>query len=229
LSRNSILEAGFLAETGNLDNSFLLSEEINYDAYGSYFYVGYDNLNSASFPTDGNRLSLTFLHKNEHVKNVTLENGDLTQFGTQSTQLAFEWKGAVSIESHAFVAKAELNKVYVKNGEFSINNTSLGGFLNMSGFNEGDLTGPHKVFAALIYQYDLRGGFFKRTGLPFYLGVSAEAGNVWDQNEKIDADDFIYGGSLYLGTDTIMGPVALGYGANDDGANSVYFYLGYEL
>lgn len=229
ISRNSALEAGVIAVTGSLDNSFLLSDEVDYDAYGSYLFLGFDNLNSASFPTDGNRLSLSLTHRKEHVKNVFLENGDATQFGARSTQLSFEWKGAVSIDSHAFVAKTALHKIYMKEGTYSVNNTSLGGFLNMSGFNERDLTGPHKAFAALIYQYDLRGGFFERTGFPFYLGISAEAGNVWNQDEKIDSDDLIYGGSLYLGTDTIMGPIALGYGANDSGASSIYFYLGYEL
>jgi NTE family protein len=228
-SRNGILEVGGLAEVGSLDNDYLLSKKINYDTYGAYLKLGYDSLNSASFPTEGNRIELSLIHKEEDADNVTLQDGGQSDFGVQSTQLGFEWKGAISIDSHAFVGKAAFNKMFVDDGEHSVNNATLGGFLNLSGFNERDLSGPHKAFMALIYQYDLRGGFIRKTGLPLYVGLSAEAGNVWRQDEKVDLEELIYGGSIYLGTDTIMGPVALGYGANDHGASSVYFYLGYEL
>ena len=55
--------------------------------------------------------------------------------------------------------------------------------------------------------------------------MSAEAGNVWSQEREIDLDDLIFAGSLYLGTNTLAGPVALGYGFSEDGEKSVYFYL----
>lgn len=229
-SRHGIFELGALSALGSIDNAYVLTKEVNYDSYGTYMALAWDDLNSASFPTQGNRLKLTLNHLNEDVNNVGLSSGTgSTQYGVRSTQVSLSWKGAISLNSHALVGKADFTKSFTQDQKTSINRTHLGGFLNLSGYNRHALTGQHKAFAALIYQYNLRGGMYRRTQLPLYIGLSAEAGNVWTQNEKIDLDTLSYASSIYLGTNTIMGPIALGYGANDQGKASVYFYLGYAL
>lgn len=228
-SRHGILEVGLLAEMGYLANEYLLSEDISYDTYGAYFSFGYDDLDSSIFPTEGRRLVIALKKRHEDVSNVTLLSGGSSELGTDSLQLNVEWKGAFNLGSHAFVSKIDFTRMYLDKGEESVNIAQLGGFLNLSGYNARALTGPHKFFSALIYQYNLRGGMFKKTQLPFYLGVSAEAGNVWSQESEIDLDDLILAGSLYLGTNTRMGPIALGYGFNEENEKSVYFYLGYKL
>jgi NTE family protein len=228
-SRHGILELGLLGEVGFLGNEYLLSKDISYDTYGAYFTFGYDDLDSSIFPTQGKRLLLTLKKRHEDVDNVALVSGGVSELGADSLQLNVEWKGAFNIGSHAFVSKIDFTRMYLDTDEESVNIAQLGGFLNLSGYNARALTGPHKLFGALIYQYNLRGGMFKKTQLPFYLGVSAEAGNVWSQEREIDLGDLIFAGSLYLGTNTLAGPVALGYGFSEDGEKSVYFYLGYKL
>ena len=99
----------------------------------------------------------------------------------------------------------------------------------MSGLDSNELSGSHKAFSALIYQYNLRENLFGQNKLPLYLGLSAEAGNVWDEESDIDVKDVLFGGSVYLGTDTAMGPAALGYGITNKKDKSIYFYLGYNL
>ena len=228
-SRHGLIEFGVLAELGLLENDFLLTKEITYDTYGSYLTFGYDDLDSSIFPTQGKRLLVTLQKRREDVNNVDLFSGGESDLGADSLQLNVEWKGAFHLGKHAFVSKLDFTRMYIDKGEESVKIAQLGGFLNLSGYNARALTGPHKLFAALIYQYNLRGGVFRKTQIPFYLGLSAEAGNVWSQEDEIDLDDLILAGSAYLGTDTRMGPIALGYGFNEENEKSVYFYLGYKL
>ena len=228
-SRYGLIELGLLAEFGFLENDFLLSKDVSYDTYGAYLRFGYDDLDSSVFPTQGKRLLVTLQKRHEDVNNVALISGGLSDLGADSLQLNVEWKGAFNLGSHAFVSKIDFTRMYIDDGEESVKIAQLGGFLNLSGYNARALTGPHKLFGALIYQYNLRGGMFKKTQLPFYLGLSAEAGNVWSQESDIDLDDLIFASSIYLGTDTRMGPIALGYGFNEESEKSVYFYLGYKL
>ena len=62
--------------------------------------------------------------------------------------------------------------------------------------------------------------------VPSYVGGSIETGNVWDDRDDINADSLIYAGSLFVGVDTIFGPIFLGYGYADTGQNSWYLNFG---
>ena len=61
---------------------------------------------------------------------------------------------------------------------------------------------------------------------PLYLGLSLEAGNVWQKGEEIHHKDFIASSSVYLGIDTALGPVAFGFGNAHNHVDTFYFYLG---
>jgi NTE family protein len=228
-SQNSYFEFGALIEKGVLQDDFVLNDDVKFDAFGSYVAFGFDNLDSASFPTHGKRLLVTLINRLEDVDNQLAFTGDLTDFGGRSLVLDIEWKGALKIGSHSIVSKADFIRNYTAEGDRSIHATRLGGFLNMSGLDSNELSGSHKAFSALIYQYNLRENLFGQNKLPLYLGLSAEAGNVWDEESDIDVKDVLFGGSVYLGTDTAMGPAALGYGITNKKDKSIYFYLGYNL
>ena len=97
----------------------------------------------------------------------------------------------------------------------------LGGFLNLSGYEEGELTGQNAGLARLIYMRRLTDfQFFKS-----YAGASLEWGNTWQDVGDI-GDDLIFGGSAFVGADTPIGPVYLGYGHADGGDHSLYLFLG---
>jgi outer membrane translocation and assembly module TamA len=127
------------------------------------------------------------------------------------------------------VSKTDFIRVYTGEGNNSIQTTRLGGFLNLSGLDSNKLSGTHKAFSALIYQYNLRENLFGQNKLPLYLGFSVEAGNVWEFEADINVEDLLFGTSIYLGTDTPIGPAALGYGITNAKDKSIYFYLGYNL
>lgn len=97
----------------------------------------------------------------------------------------------------------------------------LGGFLNLSGFNQRELSGPYAGLARVIYLRELGTGLVST-----YAGASLEAGNTWQDQGDIRFDQTRVAGALFLGADTILGPVYLGYGHADGGHNAIYLYLG---
>lgn len=97
----------------------------------------------------------------------------------------------------------------------------LGGFLNLSGFNQDELSGGNLGLARAVYMRNLTSGLVST-----YAGASLEAGNVWDQRSDIGFDDLRFGSSLFLGADTFIGPIYLGYGYADGGFGALYLMLG---
>ncbi|QFU21033.1 patatin-like phospholipase family protein [Shewanella eurypsychrophilus] len=217
--KEGMVEIGFTGEKGKLENALLL-EDLKYNSYGGYFKFGFDNLDSINFPTSGNRLTLDVYYRKEDSPTIShIEPSE------KSIQIELDWRGALSLGNHAFVGIASLATVD-KDAGFSVHVSELGGFLNLSGYHKNALVGPHKVFGAFVYQYDLGRDVLGMTDYPLYLGTSIEAGNVWTYRDSVDLDDLIYSGSLYFGTDTSMGPAALGFGWADDGEKAIFLFIG---
>ncbi|KGJ96226.1 patatin-like phospholipase family protein [Colwellia psychrerythraea] len=219
-SFNGIMEVGGIAETGNLSFDALAGGESDYNSYGGFVKFGYDTLNSINFPTQGNKFSMKVQWLNDQYSSqLSVADTD------KSLVLNLDWRGAFGIRNHTFVGIASL--ATVENEEdFSVHVTELGGFLNLSGYQEDALIGVHKVFAAIVYQYDLGREMPAEGGLPIYLGVSAEAGNIWQVNETVKYSDLIHSGSIYLGTDTSFGPAVFGVGFASGGKSSVFLSIG---
>ena len=213
------VEVGLVGESGYLDNAVFIGEQ-DYSSYGAYLKFGFDDLDSISFPTSGNRLTVNMYYRREHSPEILGEDPSDTSF-----QITADWRGALSVGNHAFVGKASLATVDKERG-FSVHVSELGGFLNLSGYHKNALVGPHKLFGAFVYQYDLGRDMLGMTDFPLYVGASVEAGIVWSIRDSVSLDDLIYGGSLYLGTDTPIGPAAIGYGWTDDGEKAVFLFLG---
>ncbi len=221
IGRDGFAELGMRALYGRVSNNALLKSSFNIRGYGGYLELGYDGLDSISFPTDGDRLTFGL----EFGRNdVTRPNEHFSSDFNLHYQL--NWKGAVNIGNHVFVGKLDLESANNTKGELVAEPAELGGFLNLSGYHRDALLGNHKVLAALVYQYDLGRGVLGLNELPLYLGTSIEAGNVWVNRKDVSLNDLIYGGSLFLGTQTEFGPAALGVGVADGGNTSVYFFLG---
>ena len=62
--------------------------------------------------------------------------------------------------------------------------------------------------------------------LPSYLGMSLEAGEVWQDQDDVSLADLRIAGSLFIGFDTILGPFYLGAGWAEGGDRSAYIQLG---
>jgi NTE family protein len=98
----------------------------------------------------------------------------------------------------------------------------LGGFLNLSGLNPDELSGQHTGIATLAY--------YRRIGdialLPTYIGATAELGNTWQDQSDISFDSSILAGSVFVGFDTILGPIYTAFGMTEDNQKALYFYVG---
>ena len=101
----------------------------------------------------------------------------------------------------------------------------LGGFLRLSGLERGEIAGPHAALAKVV--------FYRRVGdtsgfldTPIYLGMSAEAGNVWTRRSDISFDSMLWNGSLFAGFDTLLGPVYLAAGFAERGQSNFYLFIG---
>jgi NTE family protein len=103
---------------------------------------------------------------------------------------------------------------------------SLGGFLNLSGLRPDSITGRHFALARLLYYRKVGKGGEGFLNVPTYLGVSFEAGNVWDRRGAISFGGARRNGSIFVGLDTLLGPVYLGAGFNDNSQNAYYLFLG---
>ncbi|MCL1125760.1 patatin-like phospholipase family protein [Shewanella surugensis] len=214
------IELGGLSEIGSVSNDTSESTDLDYTSYGAYLKFGFDDLDSINFPTSGNRFTLNMYLRHEDYQQSSVQNNE-----DYSLQIEADWRGAIRIKHHIFMGIASFATVDTDTF-FTVNTSELGGFLNLSGYHQNALFGSHKVFSALVYQYDLGRDMLGLTQYPLYLGTSLEAGNVWQQRDAIDLGDLIYSGSLFLGTDTGVGPTALGFGFTNTGEQSVFLFMG---
>ena len=98
-----------------------------------------------------------------------------------------------------------------------------GGFLRQSGYPIGALLGGSLAFGRVVYYYRLlRQDLLE--GL--HVGASLEAGRVGAPVVPTQDTGLIKSASIFLGADSPIGPLYLGYGRADTGFGSVYLYLG---
>ena len=78
----------------------------------------------------------------------------------------------------------------------------------------------------LLVQWDLGRDAFGFSQYPLYLGLSLETGSVIAAEDKFSRDNLIQAGSVFLGTDTALGPIVFAFGVNDNQQQNLYLYLG---
>jgi NTE family protein len=98
----------------------------------------------------------------------------------------------------------------------------LGGFGRLSGLIPNQLVGRHFGLATLAMYRHMN----VTDALPIYAGFTLEAGNTWDNHSQIELGSLNYSTSLFVGSDTPIGPVYLAYGVAESGENTLYFFLG---
>jgi len=103
---------------------------------------------------------------------------------------------------------------------------SLGGFLNMSGITPESLVGPQYAIARGIYYRQVGRGGQGFLNVPVFVGSSIEVGNVWNTRSDISFDSAQTNGSLFIGLDTLLGPVYLATGFSEGGGSAYYLFLG---
>jgi NTE family protein len=85
---------------------------------------------------------------------------------------------------------------------------SLGGFQQLSGYQPGQVSGNAMVYGRLNWYMRLAETPVFARG--FFVGTSIEAGNAWLDYHDLRLTGLRYGGSVFLGADTGLGPMYLG-------------------
>jgi len=205
------LRLGYRYGTGNIEISTgTPTPDQDFDTGEFFVRLTDDKLDSVYFPTSGHLGKVEYLISREGL-------GADTDFD----QLSLGYYHAYSWGRNTLF------------GGFNVNTTldddapiqslyRMGGFLRLSGFDQDRLTGQQAALARLIYLRQIQDiQFFKA-----YAGASLELGNVWQERSDMSFGDTIFAGSAFVGADTPIGPIYLGYGHNDTGEGSLYLFLG---
>jgi NTE family protein len=102
---------------------------------------------------------------------------------------------------------------------------ALGGLFNLSGTPAGAISGSQVGFAAGLAYWrmgQMRGAF----GGDWYLGASLEAGKARQRIEGATRSDLRKAGSLFVGLDSIVGPLYFAWGKTFGGESAIYLFLG---
>jgi len=184
-----------------------------FDTGGVFARLRFDTLDNARFPRRGLRSDVIWTLSRPgfgaDFRFDTIE-GELAQTwsrGKNSLQLGLSY--ATTLESDGTIQDY----------------FPLGGFLRLSGLDRGEIRGPHAALARLVY-YRRMGETSGILDTPIYLGVSAEAGNVWQQRSDMSFDSMLLNGSAFAGFDTFIGPVYFAVGFGEKGESNVYLFVG---
>jgi NTE family protein len=175
---------------------------------GTYAGLDFDQMDRLYFPTSGWSSRLAYFNSpSEGYSKVFASLGAAHAFGDYVLNARISYQGSVKGSLPAYDA------------------ATLGGFNELSGFAQNQLSGDDISYAGLRIE--------KIIGrLPMGLrgdmraGVALEAGKVGTPYTETQLTGRINSASIYLGGETPLGPVYLGYGRSDSGASSVYLFLG---
>ncbi len=176
----------------------------------AYIRLSDDKLDSLYFPQQGHAGKVEFRVSRKEL-------GADAEF----EQLLLSYNQAFNWHKNTLIGGLTLNTTLDDDAALQ-NQFSSGGFLRLSGLSERELNGQHSGLARVVYLRTIKDSRI----LAGYAGASFEAGNVWQERSDISLNDLIFAASAFLGFDTPIGPLYLGYGLTDHGDSSFYINLG---
>jgi len=184
--------------------------EQDFDLGEAFLDMTVDRLDNRNFPRQGVFASIGWTGGRESL------GADI-----EFDQLRIGLSGAKSWDRNTLLAGIRYGTTF--SGQAPVERLyRLGGFLNLSGLNPDELSGQHTGIATLAY--------YRRMGdialLPTYIGATAELGNTWQDKSDISLDSSIFAGSVFVGVDSILGPIYLAVGLAEHGQTALYFYVG---
>ena len=182
---------------------------------GIRFGLVSDQLDYANFPTSGHRLRGEVVGGRRHVN-----GGDTTGF----VRWDLNATGVTSSGPHTLNLGARLartNRLAVG----AIDEFSLGGFQQLSGFHIGQVGGSMLAFGRMTYYYRLP-VVSSPLARAMFAGGSLELGNAWLNPGNASLRDLLVGRSVFVGADTALGPLYLSVVSAPKGYTGLYLFLG---
>ncbi len=173
----------------------------------------HDTIDSSAFPSKGQRFSLTY--------QGFLEGLGATG-GSGVTRL--QWDRAWSLGDHRLMGGLRVSTADGSD-ELLAAYGFLGGLANFSGYAEQAIFAPQTALARTVY-YRRVSHVDSLLTIPLYVGGSLEWGGYWADRNDVSAGDMRFAGSAFVGAQTFLGPIYLGYGRAEGGADSFYLSFG---
>ncbi len=177
---------------------------------GARLAVVIDQLDFASFPTQGYRL----------VGQLSVGEGSTAG---RFQQLEASAIGVQSFGAHSFSLFGAVRGASQREPS-AIGRYELGGFHQLSGYRDGQLLGNYIAFSRLTWYWRLPYAPLAARGL--FVGATAEAGNAWATKVEARHGNLRTGMSVFVGADTGLGPLYLGLTHAPQGQTGVALFLG---
>jgi len=204
-----------------------------FDTRAFFLRMSYDRLDSVNFPRRGQQAKLEW--RAERIGLGSDQSYDQLSFNYLAAQSYGRYTGVFSVSGGTILNAPPGLMLASQMGLSGQPRTTpsdlrllfpLGGFFNLSGLKANSLAGPHYGIArALFYKQIGRGGP-GYLDIPTYLGMSLEMGNVWNHRSDVSFGNTRRDASVFLGLDTLLGPVYLATGFDDKGQQAFYLFLG---
>ena len=101
----------------------------------------------------------------------------------------------------------------------------LSDFTRMAALSREDAVGERAAYAATTLQHRVA-SLPTRIGRGVYVGGTFETGRVWARREETGFDGVRPAGGVFVGADTVLGPIYAGVGVGYGGNSSLYVFLG---
>ncbi len=215
LGRNTIARLGIVRGIDNANVNIGATSFPNYDVRqgGIKFRMLYDNLDNPSFPGEGRLARIDYYASSSRIgatsnyRKVEVNYADQISFGRSTFAAAVRYGRRFGDPLPIF------------------DQFSLGGFLQLSGFRPGELLGESVTFGRLSYYRRLPLSS-SSLGNRVFAGVSTEVGRIGDAFQTSSPNGFKKSVGLFVGADTALGPLYLGYGHASGRGTIFYFFLG---
>ena len=176
-----------------------------------------DQLDYVNFPTRGYRVEASALTGHRTISSPNSSES--------FTRLEFDGTSAISWGNTTLntrlLAQSSGGKDPTNIDQYSY---TLGGFHQLSGYQQDQLTGSEVLYGRLMAYHRLDTSPLLTRG--FFMGASLEAGNAWPGQDGMTLSDMRLGSSLFIGADTALGPLYLGITYAPRGQTALYLYLG---
>lgn len=186
---------------------------IDVDWGGYRLGLAVDQVDNPRFPRRGYSLGATFEASRQAL------GADL-----DADRLELFMLGATSFGRHTVAGFATLGSALGSALPF-YDQFETGGLFQLSGLPFSSVRGRYGGTLTTLYFIEVA-RLGSGVGGGVYAGISLEAGNYWLSSSDVAAADLVRAASLFVGADTLLGPVYLGYGRASSGADAFYLFVG---
>jgi NTE family protein len=206
------IRAGYIRESGSIkiQTGDPGVPDVDFDTGEPFLQLYVDELDDVNFPNIGGDLRIRFSANMEDLGSEASYEQALAE-----GSLAYTLGRCTGLIGGLFATTQGSDAAYQSLFR-------LGGFTRLSGLELGELYGQHAALISGIFYCQI----FDLRIMKMYAGGSLEYGNVFQDRSDISYDSGIFSGSLFLGFDSIIGPVYIAHGFTEGGRSNYYFSLG---